>query len=106
MLTGPLGAGTAQTSNSNAARQAAFDGGLDQIGCEKGERDRHVDFADAAFFPRGDLLDTSDGPGKDFIKPSPATGDRTDQLGAGLRADRAGIAGRCGLRHDDLATRF
>src|SRR4029450_6785788 len=43
VLMRPLGGGTAQTSNSNAARQTAFDGGLDQIGCEKGERDRHVD---------------------------------------------------------------
>jgi hypothetical protein len=33
-----------------------------------------VDFADAAFFPRGDLLDTGDGPGKDFLESSPATG--------------------------------
>ena len=68
--------------------------------------DRHVDFADAAFFPRGDLLDTGDGPGKHFLEPSPATGDRGDELGAGLRADRANIPGRCGLRHDDLAPPF
>jgi hypothetical protein len=87
-------------------RQATFDGGLDQVGCEKSQRDRHVDFADAAFFPRGDLLDTGDGPGKDFLEPSPATGDRSDELGAGLRADRANIPGRCGLRHDDLTPPF
>ena len=63
--------------------------------------------SDAAFFfPRGDLLDTGDGPGKDFLEPSPATGDRSDELGAGLRADRANIPGRCGLRHDDLTPPF
>ena len=58
VLTRPLGRGIAETSNSNPARQTTFDGGFDQIGCEKGERDRHVDLADAAFFARGDLLDT------------------------------------------------
>ena len=90
VLTRPRGGGIAETSNSNPVRQATFDGGLDQIGCEKSQRDRHVDFADAAFFPGGDLLDTGDGPGKDFLEPSPATGDRSDELGAGLRGEALG----------------
>ena len=29
-------------------RSPTIDGGFDEIGCEEGERDRHVDFADAA----------------------------------------------------------
>ena len=60
VLTRPLGRGIAETSNSNPARQTTFDGGSDQIGCEKGERDRHIDLADAAFFARSDLLDIGD----------------------------------------------
>jgi hypothetical protein len=78
-------------------RQATFDGDVDQMGCEKSQRDRHVDLADAAFFPGGDLLTPVTAPGKDFLELSPATGDGSDELGAGLRADRANIPGRCGL---------
>jgi len=65
----------AETGNSNPARQPTFDRRLDQIGCEKGERDRHVDLADAAFLARGDLLDIGDGARDDFTEPAPTTGD-------------------------------
>jgi hypothetical protein len=106
VLTRPLGRGIAETSNSNPARQATFDGGFNQIGCEKGERDRHVDLADGAFFAPGDLLDISHLAGSDFIEPAPTTGDRRDKLGAGLGADRATILWRLGGRHHDLASPF
>jgi hypothetical protein len=42
-----------------------------------GERDRHVDLPDAAFFARGDVFDISHGAGSDFIEPVPATGTRS-----------------------------
>ena len=77
VLTRPLGRGIAETSNSNPARQTTFDGGSDQIGCEKGERDRHVDLAGAAFFARSDLLDISHLAARDFIEPAPTAGDQT-----------------------------
>ncbi len=37
-----------EAGDSHAARQSTFDGGLDEIGRKEGERDRHVDLADAA----------------------------------------------------------
>jgi len=58
VLTRPLGRVTAETGNSKSARQATFDGRFDQIGCEEGQRDRHIDLADAAFFAGGDLFET------------------------------------------------
>jgi hypothetical protein len=36
--------------------QATFDGCLNQIGRDKGERDRHVDVSDATLLARGDLF--------------------------------------------------
>ena len=75
VLTRPFGGAIAEAGNSNAARQATFDRRLDQIGCEKGERDRHVDLAEAALLARGDLLDIGHGAGRDFIGPAPTTGD-------------------------------
>ncbi len=56
ILTRPLGRGVAETGNSNPARQAPFDGGFDQIGCEKGERDRHDAGLILSYRPSG-LLD-------------------------------------------------
>ena len=32
-------------------RKATFDGRFDQIGCEEGQRDRHIDLSDAAVCP-------------------------------------------------------
>jgi hypothetical protein len=63
VLARPPGRDIAETGNSNPARQATFDGCFDQIGCQKGERDRHVDLADAAFLARGNLFDISHGAG-------------------------------------------
>src|SRR6516164_4631858 len=106
VLTRPLGRVTAETGNSKSARQATFDGRFDQIGCEEGQRDRHIDLADAAFFARGDLFDISHGARDDFIEPAPATSDRRDELGAGLRTNRASILRCCEFWHDDLAPPF
>src|SRR5258708_31181534 len=72
------------------------------MGREKGERDRHVDLADAALFACGDLLDIGHGAGNDFVEPAPGAGDGRDERGAGLRADGAGILRRSGFWHDDL----
>jgi hypothetical protein len=68
---------------------------LTKSGARKSERDRHVDFADAAFFSRDDLLDTGDGPGKDFLEPSPATRRRS---AASPARSGLGVAGRA---HDE-----
>ena len=75
VLTRPLDRAIAETGDADPARQATFDRRFDQIGCQKGKRDRHVDLADAAFLARGDLFDISHGAGDDFIEPGPTTGD-------------------------------
>ena len=106
VLTRPLGRAIAETGNSKSARQATFDGHFDQIGCEEGQRDRHIDLADAAFFARGDLFDISHGARDDFIEPAPATSARRDELGAGLRTNRASILRCCEFWHDNLAPPF
>jgi hypothetical protein len=90
-LARPLGRGIAQASNADAVRQSSFDGSLDEIGREEGERDRHIDLANAAFFPCSNLLDTGDTAGNDLIKPAPAARNRRDQRGAGLGADRSTV---------------
>ena len=71
------------------ARQATFDRRFGQSRCEKGERDRHGDLADAAFFACGDLLDIGDGARNDFIEPAPATGDRRDELSTGVASENS-----------------
>jgi hypothetical protein len=58
VLARPPGRDIAETGNSNPARQATFDGHFDQIGCQKGERDRHVDIADV-HFSRAAICSTS-----------------------------------------------
>jgi hypothetical protein len=78
VLTRPLGWRIVESGNSNPARQATSDSRFDQIGCKEGERNRHVDFADAAVFAGGDLPDISDDAGGNFIEPSPTTVDGCD----------------------------
>jgi hypothetical protein len=102
VLARPLGRGIAQASNANAVRQSSFDGGLDEIGREERERDRHIDLSNAAFLARINLLDTGDGAGNNLIKPTPTTCDRCNERHAGLGADRSTVVERRGGRHDDF----
>src|SRR6266699_1860382 len=76
----PFGRRIAETGNSNSARQTTFDSRLDQIGCEEGERDRHVDFADTALLARGDLFDICCSASGDFIEPAPTAVNSGDPL--------------------------
>jgi hypothetical protein len=47
VLLRPFGRQLGETGNAHAVRESAFNGRFDEIGCEKGKRDRHVYFADA-----------------------------------------------------------
>ena len=85
---------------------SSLNGSLHELRREERERDRHIDLADAAFFPRSDLIHTGDGAGNDFFKPAPTARDGCDKCGAGLGADRATVLWRLGGRHDDLASPF
>ena len=89
-MAAPLGRSIAETSDADASGQSSFDGSLHQRGREESQRNRHTDLSNAAFFARGNLIDT-EGAGNDLIKPTPAVRDRCDKLGAGLSADRASI---------------
>jgi hypothetical protein len=84
-MPGWFGRRIAETGNSNSARQTTFDSRLDQIGCEEGERDRHVDFADTALLARGDLFGICCSASDDFIEPAPTAVNSGDPLNVGLR---------------------
>ena len=91
VLARPLGRSIAETSDADAARQSSLNGSLHEFRCEKRERDRHIDLANAAFFACSDLLDTGDGASNDLFKPATTTGDGCDKSGAGLSANRPRI---------------
>jgi hypothetical protein len=55
-LPSPFRGSIAESFDSNAAGQATFDGRLDEIRCEKCERDGHIDLTRAAFLAGRDLL--------------------------------------------------
>src|SRR5271169_1249831 len=71
-LPAPFGGSVAQPLDVDASRQAALDRGTDQVGREEGERDRHVDMADAALLAQSNLLSFSDGTGDDLVQPATA----------------------------------
>src|SRR5207249_8428506 len=52
VLAGPFGRQVGEADYSHAMRKASFDRRLDEVGREEGERDRHVDLADAAAVAR------------------------------------------------------
>jgi hypothetical protein len=54
VLAGPFGRQVGKADYSHAMRKASFDRRLDEVGREEGERDRHVDLADAAAVARRD----------------------------------------------------
>jgi hypothetical protein len=63
----PLRRRITQTGDANAPRQASIDCGLDQARCEEGERYRHIDLSNAAFFAFGDVLDVDGVSGDDLV---------------------------------------
>jgi len=81
----------AQPLDVDASGQAALDRRADQVGSEEGKRDGHVDMADAALLPRGDLLSLSDGAGDDLVQPAPAFRDGSDQTEAAFRPLRSDL---------------
>lgn len=48
VLARPFGREFAKTRDTHSIGQATFDGRLDEVGCKKRERDRHVDLAQTA----------------------------------------------------------
>ena len=58
-LSAPFRGSVAEPLDTDAARQATFDRGFDEVRCEERERDGHIDLTYAAFLACGDLLDVS-----------------------------------------------
>jgi hypothetical protein len=54
----------------------------------------HVDLTYCAVLAGCNLLSARDGAGGPFLEPSPTFGDRCDELGTGLGADRALVRSR------------
>jgi hypothetical protein len=56
VLARPFGRQIAKTNDAHSVRQPAFNSGLDEVGCEEGEGDHHIDLAYAAAFSRRDCF--------------------------------------------------
>ena len=97
-LAAPFGWSVAKAFDSDATGQAAFNSSPHQIGCEEGERDRHVDVTDAALFADGHLFNISDRSGDDLIQPSTSPSDGIHKAPASLSALRSDIAPGCSVR--------
>ena len=56
-LPAPFNRRIAKPFDTDATGQATFYGCLDKVGCEEGERDRHIDLPNAASFSRAKFCD-------------------------------------------------
>src|SRR5262245_62555207 len=83
-------------------RKASVDRSLDQIGREEGERDRHVDLADAAAVSRRDALSVCRRVRDELIEPAAPAGNRGDEEGAVLGTHCAGVLRTRGPGHEYL----
>jgi hypothetical protein len=59
-LPAPFSRGIAEPLDTDAAGQATFYGCFDKIGCQEGERDRHIDLPNAALLAGAKLSDGGD----------------------------------------------
>jgi hypothetical protein len=102
----PFGWRIAEPFDADAARQTAFHGCLDEIGGEKGERDRHVDLPDAALLADADFLDGGDSTGDDIVEPLAAFGDGAHQVCASFELLRLDFPPRRIMGQQDPARSF
>jgi hypothetical protein len=76
-----------QAGDTDSARQATIDSGLDEAWRQESQRYRPADVALAAGLPCGDAVDRC-GTGFDFGQPLPSPCDRSDELDPGIGTDR------------------
>src|SRR5262249_29194033 len=76
MLAGPFSRQVGEADYSHAMRKASIDCSLDEVGRQEGERDRHVDLADAAVVARRDACRICRGVGDELIEPAAPAGNR------------------------------
>lgn len=106
MLPRPLRRQIGEARNPHAVRESAVNSRFDEIGCEKGERDRHIHFADAAALAFRDALCGCSCVRGKFLEPTASAGNRGDQQGASFGADRTRVLRRHSLRHKNLTAPF
>jgi hypothetical protein len=87
LLTRPCDRCIEKAGDTDSARQATIDSGLDEAWREESQRYRHADVAPAAGLPCGDAVDRR-GTGLDFGQPLPSPCDCGDELDPGIGADR------------------
>ena len=104
VLAGPFSRQVGETGNSHAAWESSMDGGLDEVGREKGERDCHVHLPHAAALTFGDAFSICSRIGNEFVEPTAPPCDRCNQDRATLGTDGAGVLRRCGFRHENFTT--
>jgi hypothetical protein len=78
----------------DATGQATFHGGFDKVGCEEGERDRHVDLANAAVFAHAKFGDVGYSTRDYIIQPLAASRDGVDKARSALKLLRTDNASR------------
>ena len=105
-LLGPVRVGIAQALDVDATREAALNGGLDELWRKKRKRERQVDLTHRASLAVCQLPGVSDGACHDLVEPSAAARDRADQAKASLSAVRPDVLSECSLRHKDFAKSF
>ena len=93
----PFNGAIAQSLDTNAPRQAAFNGGLNKVRREEGQRDDAVDLPHAAAFALGDALDICIRVTDELAEPTPAP-ERAPPAWTGKAAGRGGARDRFSRR--------
>ena len=102
----PVGVWIPQALDIDAAREAAFNRCLDELGSKERERERQIDLPFGAAFALCQLPGVSDGTCHDLVEPSAAARDRSDQTKASLGAVRPDVFPESPMRHKDLSESF
>jgi hypothetical protein len=101
-LPAPFGGRVAKPLDPNATRQPTFDRCFDEVRCEEGQRDRHIDLTHATFLTCRNLVDVSVRARDDLIKPTTAAGDCTNEACAALDPRRTNRILRDAVRNKYL----
>jgi hypothetical protein len=99
----PVGVWIPQALDIDAAREAAFNRCLDELGSKEREREREIDLPLGAAFTLCQLLGVSDRACNDFVEPSAALRDRADQSKASLGAVGPDVLSECPMRDEDFS---
>ena len=93
-LPAPFGWRIAEPLDTNAARQATFNGRFDKVGREEGKRDGHIDLPNTALLADADSLDSRHPTVDHVVEPLAAFGDGADQACPALELFRLDLPPR------------